>query len=201
MNHEILIDKMEKDDNSDTELPQLVQRRRNRLNSSNSSARQHDGSKVEYSVQPEQLQNTSNMELNLLMSQEYIQSTLAQTQISNLISCTPQCPVVPISQYRPDAEARTTTTTNLQTLPTQRVQSHPSTVPDLVISQSGVDREGNNDLPIHDATGDGEVICTEDNDWQGQTGMIGIESRLINFIKYNFGERHTMILKQVVYLL
>ena len=182
MNHEILIDKMEKDDNSDTELPQLVQRRRNRLNSSNSLARQHDDSKVKYAVQPEQLQNTSHMELNLLMSQEYIQSTLAQTQISNLISCTPQCPVVPISQYRPDAEARTTTTTNLQTLPTQRVQSHPSTVPDLVISQSGVDREGNNDLPIHAATGDGEVICTEDNDWQGQTGMIGIESRLINSI-------------------
>lgn len=156
---------MEKDDNSDTELPQLVQRRRNRLNSSNSSARQHDGSKVEYAVQLEQLQN---MELNLLMSQEYIQSSLAQTQSSNLISCTPQCPVVPISQYRPDAEARTSTTA----WPAQRVQSHPSTVPDLVISQSSVDREGNNDLPIPAATGDGEVIYTEDNDWQGQTGMI-----------------------------
>ena len=185
MNHEILIDKMEKNDNSDTELPQLVQRRRNRLNSSNSSARQHDGSKVEYSVQPEQLQNTSNMELNLLMSQEYIQSTLAQTQSSNLISCTPQCPVVPISQYRPDADARTSTTINLLAWPAQRVQSRPSTVPDLVISQSSVDREGNSDLLIHAghlATGDREVICTEDNDWQGQTGMIGIESRLINFI-------------------
>ena len=172
MNHEILIDKMEKDDNSDTELPQLVQRRRNRLNSSNSSARQHDGSKVECAVQQEQLQNTSNMELNLLMSQEYIQSSLAQTQSSNLISCTPQCQVVPIAQYRPEAEARTSTTTNLQSLPAQPVQSHPSTVPDLVISQSGVDREGNNDLPIQAATGDREVIFTEDNDWQGQTGMI-----------------------------